>query len=275
MRIHENYGARRKGGVPTREMDPDEMRQNLLRPMLSTGTPIVSGWLSIPSAYLAEGAGHAGYDCVAVDLQHGMIGFETAIHMLQALSATPAVPIVRAPSMEAEGIMHLLDAGAYGVICPMVSTAADARALVEACRYPPEGRRSFGPARGKLYGGPDYFDKANGEILVMPMIETAEALANIDDILAVAGIDLIYVGPNDLALDLGETPGAELRPGKTADAIAHILSRAQAAGVPTGIFCSGAELAQRRIAEGFAMVTPGNDFAIATSAMATIVENSR
>lgn len=251
------------------------MRPNRLRQMLSDKTPIVSGWLSIPSAYLAEGSGHAGYDCVAVDLQHGMVGFETAIHMMQALSATPAVPIVRAPSMEPEGVMHLLDAGAYGVICPMVSTAADAQSLVNACRYPPEGRRSFGPARGKLYGGPDYFERANDEILVMPMIETAEALANIDDILAVPGVDLIYVGPNDLALDLGETPGAELRPGKTADAIAHILARAKVADIPAGIFCSGPDLAQRRIAEGFAMVTPGNDFAIATGAMSAIVDQSR
>ena len=251
------------------------MRPNTLRQLIANNKPIISGWLSIPSAYLAEGAGHAGYDCVAVDLQHGMIGFETAVHMFQAISSSPAVPIVRAPSMEPETIMHLLDAGAYGVICPMVSSAADAEALVNACRYPPAGKRSFGPARGKLFGGADYFPAANDEILIMPMIETADALANIDDILSVNGVDLIYVGPNDLALELGEQPGAETKPGKTSDAIAHILARAKVAGIPAGIFCAGPELARQRIAEGFAMVTPGNDFNILTQAMSSAIERSR
>ena len=113
------------------------MRPNELRRLLAARTPILCGWLSIPSSYLAEGAGHAGYDCVAVDLQHGMIGFESAVGMLQAISATPAVPLVRVPALEPHAIMHLLDAGAYGVICPMVSTAEEARSLVSACRYPP------------------------------------------------------------------------------------------------------------------------------------------
>ncbi|WP_417270705.1 HpcH/HpaI aldolase family protein [Celeribacter sp.] len=251
------------------------MRKNKLREMISQQQAIVCGWLSIPSAYLAEGAGHQGYDCVTVDLQHGMLGFEAAVHMLQAISSTPAVPIVRSPSNEAEGIMHLLDAGAYGVICPMVSTKEDAAALVSACRYAPVGTRSFGPARGKLYGGDDYFKHANDEILTIPMIETAEGLANIDDILAVPGIDMIYIGPNDLALALGETPGAENGPGKTTAAISHILERATAAGVPVGIFCSNATLAKQRIDEGFALVTPGNDFALATQAMSVAVAQSR
>lgn len=251
------------------------MRKNKLREMISRREAIVCGWLSIPSAYLAEGAGHQGYDCVAVDLQHGMLGFECAVHMLQAISSTPAVPIVRSPSSEAEGIMHLLDAGAYGVICPMVSTKEDAISLVSACNYAPVGTRSFGPARGKLYGGADYFKQANEEILVIPMIETAEGLANIDAILSVPGVDMIYVGPNDLALALGEEPGAESGESKTTTAIAHILERAHQAGVPVGIFCSSAQMAKQRIAEGFALVTPGNDFALVTKGMSDAVVQSR
>lgn len=251
------------------------MRSNNLRHLIASRAPILCGWLSVPSSYLAEGAGHAGYDCVAVDLQHGMIGFETAITMLQAISATAAVPIVRAPALEAHAIMHLLDAGAYGVVCPMVSTADDVRALLSACRYPPVGKRSFGPARGKLYGGADYLDHADDAVMAIPMIETAEALANIDEILAVPGLDMIYVGPNDLALELGERPTAEVEDSKTAKAIAHILARATAANIPVGIFCASPDLARRRLAEGFAMVTPGNDFALATGAMANAVKRTR
>ena len=163
--------------------------------------------------------------------------------------------------------MHLLDAGAYGVVCPMVSTRTHAEELVAACRYPPKGTRSFGPARGKLYGGPDYFDAANDEIFAIPMIETAEALANIDDILAVPGIDMIYIGPNDLALDLGEKPGAELHDSATSKAIIHILDRAKSAKVPTGIFCGDGDLSKRRLKEGFDLVTPGNDFNTLMAAM--------
>lgn len=250
------------------------MRPNKLRGLVADRAPILCGWLSIPSSYLAEGAGHSGYDCVAVDLQHGMIGFESAVGMLQAVSATPAVPIVRAPALEAHAIMHLLDAGAYGVICPMVSTADDVRELLSACRYPPVGKRSFGPARGKLYGGADYFDHADEAVMAIPMIETAEALANIDEILAVPGLDMIYIGPNDLALELGERPSAETEDSKTAKAIAHILAQATKANIPVGIFCASPELARQRLAEGFIMVTPGNDFALATNAMASAVKRT-
>ena len=170
--------------------------------------------------------------------------------------------------------MHLLDAGAYGVICPMISTKQDAQELVKACRYPPVGKRSFGPARGKLYGGSDYFEFANDEILAIPMIETAEGLQNIDAILAVPGIDMVYVGPNDLALDLGEKPGSELIDGETSNAISHILGRAKAAKVATGIFCSGGDMAKRRLSEGFDLVTPGNDFNTLMSAMQSDVNKS-
>ena len=252
------------------------MRPNTLKALLAQGAPITNAWLSIPSGYLAEGAGHQGFDAVTVDLQHGMIGVETAIGMLQAISATPAVPLVRAPSDAAAGIMHLLDAGAYGVICPMISTRAQTEQLVAACRYPPLGHRSFGPARGKLYGGADYFDAANDEILVIPMIETAQALENIDDILSVPGVDMIYVGPNDLALDLDECPGAEPQAARaTARALAPLLGRARAAGVATGIFCSDGALARQRLGEGSDLVTPGNDFAQLMGAMAQAVRAAK
>lgn len=251
------------------------MRRNRLIEMFSVGEVAVNGWMSIPSAYSAEGAGHQGFDSVTVDLQHGMIGFESAVHMLQALSSTPAVPLVRVPCNDAAQIMHLLDAGAYGIICPMISTPEQAQALVQACRYPPHGTRSFGPARGLLYGGQDYFANANTAILAIPMIETCQGVDNIDRILAVDGIEMIYVGPNDLALDYGEMPGSEPVATQAAEAIAHVLATVRRLGKSAGIFCSGAEAARMRAEQGFSLVTPGNDFGILTRAMANAVQTVR
>lgn len=249
--------------------DQSDIRRNILREMIAQGQTIVNAWLSIPSSYSAEGLGHAGVHSATIDLQHGMIGLTDALHMLQAVSATPATPLVRVPSLDAALLMRVLDAGAYGVICPMISSVKQAEELVHACRYPPAGSRSFGPARGLLYGGADYVAHANAEILVIPMIETVEAVRNIDAILAVEGVDMIYVGPNDMAFAFDGAVGADRQ--KSEAAIAHVLARAQAAGIPAGIFCADGADAARRVAQGFALVTPGNDFGLLTRALRTAV----
>lgn len=251
------------------------MRKNKLRDLFAKGEPALNSWHAIPSSYLVEGAGHQGFDSVTIDMQHGMIGFESVVTMLQAVSSGPAVPLVRVPANHPDQIMRLLDAGAYGVICPSISTVDDAQRFVDACRYPPVGTRSFGPARGLLYGGADYVDHANTEILTIPMIETAEAIENLEAIVAMQEVDMVYVGPNDLALALGEKPGAERVASRTAEAIAHIRTVCKAAGKPIGIFCADTELSQLRIDEGFDLVTPGNDFGIATKAMAQAIATLR
>ncbi len=230
---------------------------------------MVNGWLSIGSSYSAEGIGHSGAHAVTVDLQHGMMGFQEALHMLQALSATPAVPLVRVPDLDPAKIMHLLDAGAYGIICPMISTPEQAAAFVAACRYPPHGNRSFGPSRGLLYGGKDYVAEANATVMAIPMIETAEAVERIDEILEVDGIDMLYVGPNDLAFAMDGHVGFP-RP-KSEAGIATVLAAAQRKSVPVGIFCAHAEEARARHAQGCALVTPGNDFGHLTRSMSGAV----
>ncbi|MEO0496351.1 MAG: aldolase/citrate lyase family protein [Pseudomonadota bacterium] len=234
------------------------MRPNIIRQRLAEGDIIINGWLSIGSSYSAEGMGHAGYHSVTVDLQHGMLDFSTALPMLQAISATPALPMVRVPELNEAQIIQVLDAGAYGVICPMISTPQQAAQFAAACRYPPHGTRSFGPSRGLLYGGGDYVEHANSTVMAIPMIETEEALDNIDAIVQTDGVDMIYVGPNDLAYSLanhGDSNRARLE-----KAIAHIRSRAAAHGVPTGIFCAHSDEASARLREGFNLVTPSNDF---------------
>ena len=233
------------------------MRANRLKALHAANAPIVNAWLSIASAYAAEVVAAQGFDCVTVDLQHGMIGFDAAVPMLQAIATTPAVPLVRCTTAHAPEIMKLLDAGAYGVICPQIDTPEQAATLVAACRYPPRGSRSFGPARGLLYGGADYFDGADDEILALAMIESRPALDALDAILDTPGLDGIYVGPNDLALSLGMRPGA---PTAELDAaIAAILAAARQRGLIAGIFCADSDAARSRLEQGFGLVTPGND----------------
>ena len=240
------------------------------------GQPIVNAWLSIPSAYASEVACHTGVDAATVDCQHGMVGFSDAIAMFQAIGTTDALPMVRPSANDPAQIMRFLDAGAYGVICPMISTAAQAAQLVSACRYPPAGTRSFGPARGTLYGGADYFERANEEILVLAMIETREALANLDAILTTPGLDGVYVGPNDLAIELGHYPksehdhpdvdrrrGTHPRRGCGARAAGrHLLFRWQGR---TDATAAGASK----------LVTPGNDAAVFRAAYAGHVRQAR
>lgn len=234
------------------------MKFNGLKQLVKDNDFATNAWLSVPSSYSAEVVAHCGFDAVTVDLQHGMIDFGQALTMLQAISTTAAIPLVRPSSSEPAQIMRLLDAGAYGVICPQVDNAEIAKAVVGACRYPPTGERSFGPARGLLYGGADYFAHANNEVLVFVMIESRQAVQNLDSILAVPGIDGIYIGPNDLSLSYCGQPSAEPE-GEVADVIEFIRSTAEQRQMLTGIFCADGAMARRRIDQGFQLVTPGND----------------
>ncbi len=243
------------------------MRLNILKEKLVNGQPTTCGWLAIPSTYSAELAGHAGFDTVLVDLQHGMVDFQKALEMLQALSSTPATPIVRSTTLDPGQIMKLLDAGAYGVVCPMISTPAQAALFVRSCRYPPHGERSYGPTRGFTFGGPDYFDHANSHVLTFAMIETVEGLANVEAILKTPGLDGIFIGPNDLSLALGCRPGSDFTEKVVIDAIEKVRAATKAAGKFIGIYSANGETGAKRIAQGFDMVTLGNDASQMSNAM--------
>jgi 4-hydroxy-2-oxoheptanedioate aldolase len=242
------------------------MRISILRQAFANGETAVNGWVSGDSRYLAEVLSNCGFDAVTIDLQHGMFGLDGALGLIQAVSAGPSMPMVRCSSLDAAQIGKLLDGGAYGVICPSIDTPEQARQLVRACRYPPRGARSFGPSRGLLYGGPDYVEHFEEEVLVWAMIESAQALENVEDIVAVEGIDGVYVGPNDLALSLGHRPGSRAPAPQVAEAMLRIMEAAHEAGRVAGAFCAdgaaGAELADI----GYDMVTPGNDAGILRSA---------
>lgn len=235
------------------------MRENRLRTLWAQDRAAVNGWLAVPSSFSAEVMAHQGWDTLTIDLQHGVIDYAQMLTMLQAISSTPTVPIVRVPWLEPGIIMKTLDAGAYGVICPMVSTREQAQALVAYTHYAPQGARSFGPVRATLYGGADYASEANQTIVAFAMIETAQALDNLDAILSVEGLDAVYIGPSDLSLALGCKPVFDDVDPKVAQAIEHIVERARAHGVQAGVHNGRPDVALARIAKGFRFVTVSSD----------------
>ncbi len=186
--------------------------------------------------------------------------------MMQAISTTDTVPIVRVPWNEPGLIMRVLDAGSYGVICPMINTREDAEKFVGACRYPPEGYRSFGPFRATLYGGADYAAHANEAVITMAMIETREALENVDDIMSVPGLDAVFVGPADLGQSLGEGPGMDRTEPAVVEAIDSVLDAARRHGVVAGIFTGSVEYASQMVKKGFRFVTVLSDGRLLASA---------
>jgi 4-hydroxy-2-oxoheptanedioate aldolase len=235
------------------------MRENKLKTKWAAGEAALNGWLHIPSSVSAEAMAHAGFDSLTLDLQHGLLDYGAALSMLQAISTTDVVPLARVPWNEPGIIMKLLDAGCYGVICPMVNTAEACDAFVGACRYPPRGYRSYGPTRARLYGGEDYAQRANETVLAIAMIETKEALENLEDIVAVPGLDAVYVGPADLSQSLGGPPGADFEDGPVPEALARILEVATQHGVVAGLHNGSSAYAGRMVAQGFRFVTVQSD----------------
>lgn len=235
------------------------MRENRLRTLWKNDQAAINGWLAIPNSFSAETMAHQGWDTLTIDLQHGVIDYAAMVTMLQAISTTPTVPIVRVPWLEPGIIMKSLDAGAYGLICPMVNTREDAQKFVAWTHYAPKGTRSFGPVRALLYGGADYPQHADDTIVRFAMIETAQALDNLDAIMSVEGLDAIYIGPSDLSLALGCRPVFDDVDPPVAQAIDHILERATAHGLKAGVHNGAPEVALARVSKGFRFVTVGSD----------------
>jgi 4-hydroxy-2-oxoheptanedioate aldolase len=244
-----------------------------LREMWTDGQSTLGAWLTIPSTVSAETAGRAGFDYVCVDNQHGVNDYQITVTMMQAILLGGGTPIVRVPWNEPGIIGKMLDAGAEGVIVPMVNSAAEAQAVVTACRYPPLGMRSFGPVL-VMPRIPDHTTVANGRTAVIPMIETVDALNNLDEILAVPGVDAIYVGPADLSLSLGLAPGNNDGEAKFDDALAAIVAACSRHGVVPGMHASGA-LAERRLEQGFRMLTVSGDLLAMRGAMGAELAQAR
>lgn len=250
-------------------------RENTVKRSLEAGGRAFNAWCSIGSGYVAEVIARLGFDSVTIDLQHGAIDYDTAFQMLQAISTTPAMPMVRVPWNNPALLMKLLDAGAYGLICPMINTRAEAEALVGACRYPPLGYRSFGPNRAVQYAGADYWRHADREVLLLAMIETRRGFANLDEILAVDGLDGVYVGPGDLSLSFGAEPSMTPDDPVVASAIATIATAAAARSRIAAIHTDGPETARRRFAEGYRLCTLQSDIRHIVNGATAALESAR
>ena len=235
------------------------MKGTRLKKMLETGERGLNAWCSFPSPLVAEFVAHQRFDSLTIDMQHGPISFDAAFAMIQAISATDVTPIVRPPVLEPGIIMSLLDAGAMGIICPLINTAEQAKALVSACRYPPKGTRSFGPLRASLVAGPEYFKKANDNVLVFAMIETREGVQNLAEILAVDGLDGVYIGPSDLSLTHGLDPMADIGSPGTLGRIDLIRETAQQMGKKVGMHSSSIDYCVAMWNRGFDFVTAPSD----------------
>ena len=236
------------------------MRKNKLKELFKAGKPIINSWLAVPSSFSAEIMANQGWDSVTIDMQHGLIDYPNAINMLQAISTTETTPIARVNWNEPGQIMKILDAGCYGVICPMVSNRKEAEKFIQSCQYPPNGYRSFGPIRASIYGGADYAKHADNEVLKLAMIETKEALEKLDEILDTPNLDGVYVGPADLSLAVGEEPGFDKKNNtKAYSEIMRILEATKKKNLLAGIHNGTPEYAKKMIDKGFNLVTVGSD----------------
>jgi len=235
------------------------MRENKVRQIWAEGGNVVNGWLGIPDSFSAEMMAHCPWDSLTVDMQHGMVDFQAAVPMLQAISSSDKTPLARVPWNDPAAIMKILDAGAFGVVCPMINDREEAERFVGACRYVPDGYRSFGPARGLLYGGSDYYQHANDTVITLAMIETLPAMGNLDEIMTTPGLDAIYIGPSDLSISLGHPPSGDPTIAEVVDAIDTILAAAKRNNVVAGIHCADGAMVKRMADKGFQFCTISNE----------------
>jgi 4-hydroxy-2-oxoheptanedioate aldolase len=230
----------------------------------------LGGWCCLPGTLSAELMGRCGFDWVCIDTQHGLIGYDQMAAMLQALAIAGTPAFVRVRWNEAGEIMKALDAGAQGVIVPMVNSAEEARQAVGASRYPPDGYRSWGPIRAAL-DVPEYTPaSANRRTVVAIMIETPEGVAHADEILSVPGIDAVYVGPADLAVGMGLTPPA--RDPEHARLVEAVADACRRHGVVPGIHCTSVEDAQHWRERGFRMLNVSSDAGLLQGAARSVVQ---
>src|SRR5215217_1318639 len=216
-------------------------------------------WLVIPSSFSAEIFAKTGVDYGCVDQQHGVVGYDSMVPMFQAVQAEGTAPITRVLSNDPFLIMKALDAGAWGVIVPLVNSAGDAARAASACRYPPQGIRSFGPVRAAGVIGSRDPEKLGGEVLCLVMVETREALERVDEIASSPGVDGIYIGPAVLALSLGLPPTLEIQEGEHAEAVGRIREACRRNGIAAGIHCPSGEWARKHAGAGFDLVTVATD----------------
>ena len=254
------------------------MIPNGLKARWAAGQPTINGWCSIGNPFTAEIMAAQGFDSITIDMQHGALDYSNLLPMFQAMRASGATLMARVPWNEPGIIMKALDAGAYGIICPMVNSAEEAARFVSYLRYPPLGQRSFGPTRVSFAAGANYAGEANDNMLAFAMIETAEGMANLDAIAATPGLDGIYVGPADLTLSLTQgrlAPGFDREEPEMIAALQTIVAACKKNGIRAALHCGTPAYAARAIGWGFDMTTVGGDSRFLAAGAAAAVAGFR
>jgi 4-hydroxy-2-oxoheptanedioate aldolase len=251
------------------------MRPNRLRELCAGGGAAINGWLQIPEGFAAEVMASQPWDSLTIDMQHGPVDYQAALRMLQAMSHKDPTPTVRVPWTEPGIIMKALDAGAMGIICPMINTAEQARLFVQACRYPPRGYRSFGPTRALLYAGADYPAEANDSVLTLAMIETAEAVENLDAILDTPELDGVYIGPADLSQSFGGKERVDLTEPRMVEIQDRILAGCKERKLIAGIHTMAPAYAKGCVEKGYQFVTIQSDARLLAGACQRAIAEAR
>src|SRR6266566_2788348 len=241
-----------------------------LREVLTNGKASVGGWCVVPGSVTAEVMARAGFDWVCIDIQHGLMGEQDMLGMLQGVATAGVPSMVRVPWNDPGWIMKALDAGAAGVIVPMVNSPEEAAAAAGACRYPPEGYRSWGPTRVSL-DIPDYSPElANRSVICAVMVETVPAIERLDEIVAVKGVDAVFIGPSDFAVSMGLPPRSdEPEHRRRLEAVPAICERND---VVAGIACGSAELIEQWRHAGYTMLAAPSDMVLLRRAAAEILQ---
>lgn len=235
---------------------------NRLKSAWADGKATTNGWVVLPHVLSVETMASQPWDSITLDMHHGFIDLPDLVNLLAAMTGThnAPVPLVRVPWNDAGVVFRALDAGAQGIICPMINTAAEAEQFVRAVKYPPIGQRSFGPIRPFLSEGPAYVESANNSCLALAQIETRQAMKNIDAIMAVNGLDGVYVGPSDLAFDYGLPPETDTERPEMLALYDQVISAAKSHGIAAAMHNATPAYAKKMAARGFNLVTFGSDF---------------
>jgi 4-hydroxy-2-oxoheptanedioate aldolase len=229
---------------------------------------LFNAWLTLNSPFVIELIAEAGWDCLTIDQQHGLGGHDQMVACLTAAKASGLPALVRVAENDAGLIGRALDAGAHGVICPLINNVDDADRFVRAVKFPPRGQRSWGPYRARLDLPGDYFAKANDWTIACAQIETKGALDDLDAILALPGLDMVCLGPNDLSVAL--TGRLDIRAKEVMEAVTLVLGKAHELSVMALIFANDVDYARARVAEGWDVVAVGTEAGWLSQAAADI-----
>ncbi|MDG4647897.1 aldolase/citrate lyase family protein [Roseibacterium sp. SDUM158017] len=249
---------------------------NPLNDLWSKGRCALNGWIASPGPITAEAMAGAGWDVLTVDLQHGCVDYSDLQTLFPIIEKSGAVPFARVPWLDEGQIMRVLDAGAMGVIVPMIETAEQARRLVKACRYPPHGGRSFGPIRARYSWPGEYsVEAANASVVALAMIETRSGVEALDEILSVPGLSGIYIGPSDLALSYGYPARFDPEVPELVDLLALVRKKTADFSLRCGLHCGTVDYAIRAAGWKMDLVTVGSDTRFVEASAKEVVQSYR